>query len=1840
MAHASSSNHDIAAQLIRDLGVDGTDDATWIRAAVGYFPPPTLPFARYVVEAIARVVGAVPWARELSPGNNFYLSLDHLIPKARALPAAMPEVYAGVSDKNIRTAFRGVFLLAGTLCDVDLQRAAPQGLEALRFVLISCRWRWAQSGNARVAAIDSLAQAIRASGHSIPQGLLYRVGRADTLKKFIDAAADIKGHAGAELASAWLHDFEPELRGAARPIRGPKTPGGPTSPIQPPVVRLPHPPTVDGVPDDGDDSFRERFREPRAGSASPRPKSAPKPLPAELLDEVTPPVMSAPVPAAQGGPEAQAVVRYQIQQAIWSTNYLFLVNHPNVLARGDLAKAIQGIVNILQSPPTELGVRYGACALLLMALTGRTPKTLTGVEVIDDASQSHDPHHLELLLAEGALRLSPFWQVKKGAYKPSYFTPSDEQRLHLEPVGGYFLLPLTTAITELLRTNAASIRALSRVPYEQTEAWLRDAAGRVRKACGVDFTAGQLRASFAAHLFEACRDIAAVQLICADTLGQPLAPLAYYAPKAASLAAIHWQFQSEMLGTDVPLPEYPLGDARVGARLLTSRGSARTMTRAPTAVLHRGVASLLQSGRARDVHSAMVNQLAGMLAAAVTHRPTEALLQLTLSDVWLDGKTGAALFRDKVIDAAHDPRLVALPETVCGQFRAYLGHLAGLAERIPALTSKVQDVLAGTAPLLFGLSDADAPVELSLDDWKRGMPSAWQVLPMNWGRHWMRTHAVEEGVRPELANIQMGHLEVAGYPFSGASPTEPWLFVDEISPGWEKLVRSQGWSVVRGIPTKRPMEPTTFTPLHAWATLISQHVARQRPRTEQWHAAMKAKLRSNRDAARKTVLADEELIKAGIVARLTAKHGPWTAHALTRQDFSRIRDRMYDSAGDDLALAIAQANAVCSIARIVNRRTGQRAENPAPIFTFRRPLDNAFVPGMMEAVRQMHALRAHISTLSAAKGNPTKYSMASACARTVLAMVLFGHCDEPERIRGALERRAQLMRSASLEDTILVPWGDAPHQVIAFRGVAAIALARLAWKSRDKPVPPWKDIERELAALLPAWALGERGSGTRREGHLITLLCETVGVCNRYELSPAARKAIGRAGSTPAHILEQLAVVDGDPPGTIKRTWETSAESLGHEPPALVEPEVRKGNARAQYRKLCAIFPATERDTLLPLTGVTIASGDAARNTNAERVVAEIEAQLGATNPERCLQPIVALLARWAVDMLVHGTAKRKSPALSTVETYLTRIGGELVYIFGRSSLLAADEAELEDAYNTAIGSKSGRRKSAAAAVLAFHAFAQAECGLPELDLSAVRLYLGDDAEHLADARLVLPSERKAILDRLAAHASNPQSLGSLHAVRVARQAAHMMPLIAYGGMRRSEATGVEFRDVRVVGDELWIRTRPNASRRVKTAHARRTVCVPLGATKVADLSLDEWAAIDHQRFAARRLETAYVFASNDDPFDAQVRREICDACVQACRDVTGRERPRLHAFRHEVAMERTTPVFLRARDRNAMAASMALAAVPTQRGTIALPRDLQAQVVAIGHGDASITLLSYHHIPWLLRSRPDARDAARYVHRTVLAPLLGVTTHALNSAAKSRPGRPRQLAWLDIQIDPRQTPAHGTSGQAPDPPPITVVSEAQRLTGPWTACTIGALLSAVSRGKSLEQIVQSMGGDAADASVIRTGFLQMEGKLGRRLLDERNRVVGPKRARRAVRTLQASRILEVLWGWYDTANATLKQEVTGLAAQVYAQMQPGQGDRIWLRSPTLPLLQRLLVRAGIDEKHIVRESMETGLDAVRIRRVTRQAGPREDGLRVERYLGLELKRVLLVIHFMELYGA
>src|SRR5690606_34986066 len=152
---------------------------------------------------------------------------------------------------------------------------------------------------------------------------------------------------------------------------------------------------------------------------------------------------------------------------------------------------------------------------------------------------------------------------------------------------------------------------------------------------------------------------------------------------------------------------------------------AAEVARAFGAPMRLGVSQLVEAGLAHQVHAAITWHLLGKLVAGLTHRPTRALLELRRSDFSVEGSHGAALFRDKIVDGAHDPRLVALPPLACSQLNAYLAHLETLAGTHEQLGTYINGVLRGEEPLFFKWDGGAAHGELDLAGWKASLPPSW-----------------------------------------------------------------------------------------------------------------------------------------------------------------------------------------------------------------------------------------------------------------------------------------------------------------------------------------------------------------------------------------------------------------------------------------------------------------------------------------------------------------------------------------------------------------------------------------------------------------------------------------------------------------------------------------------------------------------------------------------------------------------------------------------------------------------------------------------------------------------------------------------------------------------------------------------------------------------------------------------------------------------------------------------------------------------------------------------------------------------------------------------------------
>lgn len=1858
------------AEALADVLSCSDEDRVWIRTLLGLYPVPTINHAHHLVFALGRLRAAAPWWPELVGEPGFFGSLARVeqgVKDAHATGRLKQASARGPAG----SLFSGSYLATATLLS-DL-RILPRGLECLRAFQVGFCWRWTRSAASRQTSIDDIARTIRGVATTelmgkptLPGRFLFDLGEMLgsehlTVPPRVDESATTQG-----FADAWNRHVVPEVerilleeRPAAPPEHvnthlTPEPPGGgggkkpPRSAKKAPKQEPATPwgydeePTVlrqlEGyrrrvyLPDPSDPEVLEGLEELEPG---------------EPAEEVVPPLDVLPLESAPRNRDARDVARYQVAQAIWGRNSLLIPNHVDVLPHDRMREACAALVEALGPDGAAEHERPGLVGLLMQALAGRTAGSLTILNILPNASHAHDARAFDLLVEEGMFRFSVFWQVgRDGEAEPSFYRPDEDATLHVEPTVSVYCLPLVPAVVDVLRQNIGPLRALVAGRSGEVAQHLRDAAVWLTAKLGWPVTQGALRGSFGAHLFEQCRDLALTQLLAADTFGNSTAPLSYYAPKAQTLAAAYWDYQASLLPTTARLPRLEDPEQRVGSKLLASSSSVSDMVRAISAPLRRGVANMVNDGEAHRVHLAMVCQMTGMLVGALTHRPGSALLELTRHNFLIDGNCGAALFVDKRVDDAHNPRLVVLPRTACRQLEAYLDHLAALGKLRPKLATYIYGVLRGERPLFFAWDGRDKATPLSLADWTAAMPMSWQHLPLNWGRHWCRTRAGELGVRPEFLNMQMGHLEAVGYPFSGASPTEPAAWVEEFAPAWDAVVRAQGWTVLSGLATEDEAVSPSLPPLRLWEKTVQDHLAEARERGRFWRQALRARMRRYREEAMNEVLADGELVAAGIPERYRSDEPAQPRHTLTRADFERLRDAFLDGADEpSLAKGLARAEALCRIAKNVNRKTSQATENPAPLYLPRRPLDNAFVPDILLAVSQVRALRDHINEWSGKNKPGPKDDFTLACARTALAMVLFGYSDDPARITGALANRHLALRSAVINDLLVFPWGKEPGQVLALRGVAAIALAKLARKFQQGDVPTWDVLAERMVQFLPAWARGGTSPDEGNPAECVSALLQSVGMANRYELSPAARLAMASGGCVEAHAREQIALIDGDPAGSLDRAWLRSEEDE-EASDDLAPTKTSKGSARTQYRALCAVFPDARRETRLPLINHTIPSGEAGDGRHRKPMMAEIQAMLDAQDEARRLHPVVRLLAAWCLDMLTHGTERKTSPALSTIETYLSRVGGVLVDVLGHRRLDQIDEAELEEAYLAAVECKATAHAEAAATILALHRFGRTHFGLADADLAPLYRLAGKEAVAHADARLVLPSERDRMLELLEEqlHAVPREPVGEeFDRVRLLRQTHAAAGALVGVGARHSEILGLQMRNVVPADGVVTVMFRPNPSRRLKTPSARRNVELGAGG----GTTLLDWHDAESGRLPERWRPRAYLFAPKSDHRSADERSRMAAEILKAAKIATGLPSARAHQFRHLYAIESLTPVFLTADDREALASNLTLRPTPTWRGGVALPRDLRAQTVTLGHADPTTTLTWYHHLPFLLRSRPDATLTKRHLKVNTLATLLGVTRDAVRWPIKQAPAQDPALVWMNHEMEPRVRPLTVTPSESGA---RTATPELQK----WTAGHLAELFSMTNRSGRLEHALAAIGGDIAQADLLRATVLPIELRLGRRLLTDKELENISGRPKRLVRSVMDAANVEALWRVFDQDVGGQRSHIARLARLVVDYMTPLDGDRVRLPSVHMAGLMQQLGKVGIAQSCMTSNTIGAGMSELRIRRnkVPHRVPSKEGkdatdnpGLQTPAqaeksdqaiYLGLAVKRVFALILIAE----
>lgn len=202
----------------------------------------------------------------------------------------------------------------------------------------------------------------------------------------------------------------------------------------------------------------------------------------------------------------------------------------------------------------------------------------------------------------------------------------------------------------------------------------------------------------------------------------------------------------------------------------------------------------------RQVHNHFVAYISFWILFATGYR---AVNDLVFRWREIDFDTGFLTISDKDDEAMSQARVVWLLPELREQLRQYARHFEVLQVRLyhrASLYGHIEEVLSKpqpNVPLMFFISDSWQMTQLTPENLRRQVPVF--SLPINAGRHYLRSALRTEGVPGELVNAFMGHAQQGQEPFGAYSTLTPVELFSELAPVLEKMRQEAGWTVQQGL---------------------------------------------------------------------------------------------------------------------------------------------------------------------------------------------------------------------------------------------------------------------------------------------------------------------------------------------------------------------------------------------------------------------------------------------------------------------------------------------------------------------------------------------------------------------------------------------------------------------------------------------------------------------------------------------------------------------------------------------------------------------------------------------------------------------------------------------------------------------------------------------------------------------------------------------------------------------------------------------------------------------------------------------------------------------------------
>lgn len=1113
-------------------------------------------------------------------------------------------------------------------------------------------------------------------------------------------------------------------------------------------------------------------------------------------------------------------------QSLRSKNLDLSKDHVGVATDAEIRVVIQRCRHLLKLSGQETGLDLAPCLLLLEIVTGRQLAPLADA-YIRPASPPDEGRHLILDLKRGLL-IQPVL-IPEHIRRPP---PEDEE---LFDANTYAIeLPLPELLLSLLQ-RLYRWRRVDRLihwldgidPESMIRSFLRsihELEGRGRPS------SAPYRRWFGCQVQEVGGDIAKTMLLAGDNFGRSTAPLYYTSPCAHELLVL---YRNALEGFfDMPLFESSNKQQRVGPASITKLSVAQAGISQISKRLNVSPAkAIADRDKALRYHNAFTHYLSHYIAIITSHRPTKALYALTRRQ--FDLRHHFAVIQDKNSDPEHFTRLVATTPSLSECIANYLAHLHALCSCWGTAESlaMVEDIRHGNAPMLQYLTDNGELRSGTTEDLRSGTAEAWLRLPANWYRPLQSMYLREHGAQPLAVLGHVGHLEAASHPFLSESVLSPLEVVEAVRPSVIGMEKELGFRVISGFGlTRQLVNPPA---IHDWQSDLHIHEVRYRAIVKDQAGLVRAKLKANRRAAAEWLLESIGAINPALLKIVNAIRLRRLNRLASKLDSALVRLTIPD---DDIVkllalnetthqnndpLRIATHNLLCRWLRSAVADAETKVLDIGLINLSPRAELSPLLQHNCTATEQIGALRDWFQNQCHVRGKFPPQLL------RVFALVLY------EGLRDALEILAlsttqEIASAFTGRGSALCSVVPGRRGPVTITGVPALALST--------PLPKGAlaqslgELSRQLADILPAHFVPSDPQTT------LDYWATTAQIASRIEQAGLFRYAASPEGILEAPVAQQAAFFikqfPADTPRAAQDTPDNCAVTLdvqGVDPQhamrdGLVAPGVTKPLIRRYKRVLLAlddpaqIFSDFKRP--LPLGISPSEQGNLGSILDALNLC---EPDVDSQSP----LDIVSALATFARDLCVNGTRLKSTPAVNTVQTYVSTIGRDLLDVFGDVDLRTLFEEDFEAAYEL-FKQSSQRQKSGARAsmVLAdFHLLLVNSYGLPEVETpwlcgNATNTDQRPAPVLLTEAQYL--AARQYLIEQV--NMSAKHSFAETTWRRLASAALVALILMRRSGARISEDALSRLADVWRVDGSIFMVIRPSPFRKLKTAAATRRV--------------------------------------------------------------------------------------------------------------------------------------------------------------------------------------------------------------------------------------------------------------------------------------------------------------------------------------------------------------------------------------------------------------------------------